>query len=140
MRNQGIDWSSVCATVAYVLMWGTGLFCTTFFSDIANWNLQNIFTKDIVEVVIAPSIVVLALFLWDEAAGVEKSSLPPTYMKKQLKWNFIFIGLTLIMFAITGLTEGVGQLISLILSWIGISAIKFISKYYSDLQIEINKI
>lgn len=130
----------VGTTVTYVLIWGIGLFCTTFFSAVAKWDLMQIFEDDIVGGVLAPSIVVFALFLWEEAAGIENANLPPRYMKELLKWNFIIIGITLIMLAITGLTDGILQLAFLIIGWMGITAIKFISKYYSDLQIEINKI
>ena len=141
MKNDKINWSLIGVTLAYVLMWGTGLFCTTFFAAIADRDFMEIFKdNNILKSVIAPSIVVLALFLWDEAAGVERTNLPLRYMKKQLKWNFIILGIALILIAITGLTNGKVQMISLILSWIGISAIKFISKYFSDLQIEINSV
>lgn len=135
-----IEWKAIGATFFYALIWGTGLFFSTFFSVTSDFSFLKLFQGDLVQTIIGPSCVVLALFLWEEAEGVERKNLPLHLMKKQLKYNFIVLGIILILFACIGLTTGYIQLGCLILGWICITAIKFISKHYSDLQIEINKL
>lgn len=135
-----IQWKVLFITFFHVLVWGVGLFCTTFFTAVSNKSLLSIFGGDIIKDVIAPSCIVLALFLWEEADEVEGNNLPLHEMKKQLKLNFIILGIVLILFAFVGMSTGEVQVRYLISVWVGISAIKFISKYYSKVQIEIKRV
>lgn len=134
------EWKCVGATLVHVVVWGVGLFCTTFFPSVSELSLAKIFEDDIAQMVIAPSVVVLAMFLWDEAGFVDRMNIPLKRMKQLLKWNFIIIGVTLISFALVILTKDLVQIACLLTAWVGITAIKFVSKFYGDLQIEINKV
>ena len=132
----------IAKSVVYALLWGIFLFCSTYISMVLNWSFSELFApdKDVMKYVMMPAFVVLALFLWDEAEGVEYANLSKSRLKKQLKWNLIAFGVIIVLSGIVGITKDGIRLLFLILVWICISFIKFMSMYFSELPIEINKV
>lgn len=130
----------VVRSIVYAIIWGGGLFCSTYFSAICNGDFEGAF-ENVIECILVPAYVVLALFLWDEAESIERTNIPVSQLKKQIKLNFVTLGVVVILIGLAGMTENiVCQMVLLILGWIGITLIKFWSLYFTKLQIEINKV
>lgn len=127
--------------VIYAIIWGAGLFFSTYMSAICDGEFSAAF-KDVVKCILVPAYIVLALFLWDEAENIDLTpNTPPSQMKNQLRYNFITLGVVVILIGLAGMAENiVWQMVLLILGWIGITLIKFWSLHFTKLQIEINKV
>jgi hypothetical protein len=132
--------AKVVRSIVYAIIWGGGLFCSTYFSAICNCDFEGAF-EDIIECVLVPAYVVLALFLWDEAESIERTNIPASQLKKQIKLNFITLGCVVILVGCTGMAQTLlWKMVLLVAGWLGITCIKFLSLHFSKLQIEINKV
>lgn len=128
--------------ILYVIIWSIGLFVSTFFSCFANWDFSELFTSgtSVVQCAMMPIIVVLALYLWEEAEGLETNNIPMSKMKKQMYWTLVALAVSIICIGMIGMTSQWYQILFLVLSWLSISSIKLISVIFSNSAIIIKKL
>ena len=71
--------------VIYAIIWGAGLFFSTYMSAICDGEFSAAF-KDVVKCILVPAYIVLALFLGDEAENIDlTTNTPPSQNEEPIE-------------------------------------------------------
>jgi len=127
------DFINKYKTLLFVICWSLTLFISTYLGMFRSEFWANM-DKDDVFLLTLPITLVLVLYLWEEAINIDGHSVVPLQdLKKQFKYTFFVLALAILCISFIGVCHGLWKTCPLVLGWVMISFVKYITVKYNKL-------